>query len=155
GAIGDNPVTSVFGNTRANVPARQVAVDSAGTGYIITLTGLTVVPLGTSKPQVASGVNGLVNATDGSRSFGPGSFIAASGSNLASTAASDTIPPPALLGGSCLTFSDASLPLLQTSSGQIVAQIPSDLSPGQYVMRVRSLATGQQSDAVMVTVQRR
>ena len=35
----ENPVQSVFGTTRVNVPARQMAVDSRGTAYTITLSG--------------------------------------------------------------------------------------------------------------------
>jgi uncharacterized protein (TIGR03437 family) len=44
------------------------------------------------------------------------------------------------------------IPLLQTSSGQIVAQLPSGLSPGMYTAQVRSLALGQQSQSVVITV---
>ena len=49
----DNPVQSVFGTARVNVPSRQLVVDSKGTAYNITLSGLSVIPLtssGTSKP---------------------------------------------------------------------------------------------------------
>jgi YVTN family beta-propeller protein len=157
GALAENPVTSLFGNTRANVPPRQMAVDAAGTAYIVSLSGLTVVPLtagAAARPQIA-GATAVVNATDGTRNFSPGSFVTVSGSNLAAPAVSEDLPAPTVLGGSCVTFSDYSLPLLQTSSGQIVAQVPESLAAGQYVMRVRSLATGQQSDAAVVTVVKR
>jgi DNA-binding beta-propeller fold protein YncE len=159
GPMADSPMFSQFGtSTRTNVPPRQIAVDAAGTAYVLGLTGMTVVPVTTSgagKPVISSGTNNIVNATDGSRSFAPGSFIAISGSSLAGAALSEDLPAPTVLGGSCVTFSDVALPLLQTASGQILAQVPESLSAGQYVLRVRSLAYGQQSDAVVVTVQKR
>ena len=76
-----------------------------------------------------------------------------SGVNLATPAVTDLLPPPTVLGGSCLTFSNLQLPILQTSGDQILAQVPDNASPGSYVVLVRSLATGQRSDAVVVTVQ--
>ena len=158
GAMAENPATSVFGTTRANVPPRLLAVDSAGTAYILGLSGLTVVPAtigGIGKPQLATGSNAVLNAVDGSRNFAAGSFIVVSGGDLAAPAAGTDLPAPSVLGGSCVTFSDTSLPLLQTAPGQVVAQIPDTLAAGQYVMRVRSLAYGQQSDALVVTVQKR
>ena len=82
-----------------------------------------------------------------------GSFIAISGANLATSAVTDLLPPPTVLGGSCLTFSNLQLPILQTSGDQILAQVPDNASPGSYVAVVRSLGTGQRSDAVVVTVQ--
>jgi hypothetical protein len=44
--------------------------------------------------------------------------------------------------------------LLQTSSGQILAQIPQNVSTGTNVVAVRSLALAQASDPMLVTVQR-
>ncbi len=57
-----------------------------------------------------------------------------------------------MLGGSCVTFGDVSLPLLSTSPGQIQAQIPDTLPAGTQVVAVRSLATAQDSAPVIVTV---
>jgi uncharacterized protein (TIGR03437 family) len=57
-----------------------------------------------------------------------------------------------VLGGSCVTFGDIAVPLLQTSNGQIQAQVPANLSAGTQVVEVRSLATAQASDPVTVTV---
>lgn len=155
GPMADSPVQSLFGTTRTNIPARQMAVDANGVAYIIGLAGLTVTPLTNARPVISTGANVVVNAADGSRNYSPASFILVSGSNLAAAATTDTLPVPTVLGGSCVTFSDTALPLLQTSSGQIVAQLPGDLSAGQYVMRVRSLATGTSSDATVVTVQKK
>jgi len=52
-----------------------------------------------------------------------------------------------------VTFNDVALPLLKTTGGQIVAQIPATVNAGTNVVQVRSLGTGQQSDPVVVTVQ--
>jgi uncharacterized protein (TIGR03437 family) len=123
---------------------------------MITLSGLSVVsltPTGTdTRPTIAPGTRGIVNSTDGTTNFKPGSFITISGTNLAGAATADSIPPPTVLGGSCVTFGDIAVPLLVTSTGQIQAQIPDTLTPGTQVVEVRSLSTAQDSDPVMITV---
>jgi uncharacterized protein (TIGR03437 family) len=93
-----------------------------------------------------------VNSADGSPNFQPGSFITISGKNLADLATANTVPPPTVLGGSCVTFGDIAVPLLATSSGQIQAQVPDTLPAGTHVVEVRSLGTAQASDPVVVTV---
>ncbi len=57
-----------------------------------------------------------------------------------------------MLGGSCVTFGDVTIPLLQTSGGQIQGQIPTTLLSGEQVVEVRSLATAQDSAPVLITV---
>ncbi len=156
GTIAENPVQSLFGNARINVPPRQIAVDRDGIAYLITLSGMTMVPLtpvGASRPQIAGGAAGITNATDGSRTIRPGSFISIVGANLASASVSDQLTPRTVAGGSCVTFSNLQLPILETATNQIVAQVPGNTAPGTYVAVVRSLATGQRSDPVLVTVQ--
>jgi DNA-binding beta-propeller fold protein YncE len=157
GVVPENPVVNVFGTTRFNTVPRQMVVDSAGTtAYMITLSGLSVVslaPLGTdTRPTIATGSRGIVNSSDGTPNFKPGSFITITGTNLATTATADTIPAPTVLGGSCVTFGDIAVPLLVTSKGQIQAQVPDTLPPGTHVVEVRSLATAQDSDPVTITV---
>jgi DNA-binding beta-propeller fold protein YncE len=157
GVVPENPVVNVFSTTRFNTNPRMMAVNSAGTtAYMITLSGLSVVsltPTGTDvRPTIAPGAGGIVNSADGTPNFKPGSFITISGSNLADAATADSIPPPTVLGGSCVTFGDIAVPLLVTSSGQIQAQIPDTLSPGTQVVEVRSLSTAQDSDPVVITV---
>jgi YVTN family beta-propeller protein len=158
GVAPENPVTNVFGTARANVPTRQLVADPKGNAYAITLSGLSVIsttPAGTStRPAIATGARGIVNSNDGTPNLRPGSFVTITGTNLAAASAANVIPPPTVLGGSCVTFNDTSLPLLQTASGQILAQIPADIQPGVNVVQVRSLATAQASDPVTVTVQR-
>jgi hypothetical protein len=147
GALAENPALSVFGTSRVNLPPRQLAADSTGSAYAITLSGLTVMPLATvSAPPQTQSVSGNMS---------PGAFVTINGANLASTGTAMQVPPPTVLGGSCVTLSGMAIPLLTTASGQIVAQIPSMLTAGPYVMQVHSLATGQQSGTTMVTVQGR
>lgn len=157
GVVPENPVVNVFGTTRFNTNPRMMAVNSAGTtAYMITLSGLSVVsltPSGTNtQPAINTGATGIVNSSDGTPNFKPGSFITISGANLASAATASTIPPPTVLGGSCVTFGDIAVPLLVTSPGQIQAQIPDNLPAGAQVVEVRSLATAQDSAPVVVTV---
>lgn len=154
GAIAENPPLTLIGNTRLNIPPRQIASDSVGNAYVLTVSGLTLVPLtpvGISRPQLAA-QNPVINATDGTRNLTPGSFIRVSGANLANSVVAEDLPAPTVLGGSCVTFSDISLPLIRTANDQIMAQVPGDLPTGNYVAVVRSLATGQRSDGVIVTV---
>ena len=51
-----------------------------------------------------------------------------------------------------MTFGDVAVPLLVTSAGEIQAQVPTDLSAGLQVVEVRSLATAQESDPVIIRV---
>src|SRR5664279_2313001 len=157
GVVPKNPVVNVFGTTRFNTNPRMMAVNAAGTtAYMITLSGLSVVsltPTGTdTRPAIDTGARGIVNSADGTPNFKPGSFITISGSHLADAATADTIPPPTVLGGSCVTFGDIAVPLLVSSSGQIQAQVPDTLPAGTHVVEVRSLSTAQASDPVVVTV---
>jgi YVTN family beta-propeller protein len=157
GVVPENPVVNVFGTTRFNTNARMMAVNAAGTtAYMITLSGLSVVsltPTGTdTRPAIDTGARGIVNSADGTPNFKAGSFITISGTHLADAATADTIPPPTVLGGSCVTFGDIAVPLLVSSSGQIQAQVPDTLPAGTHVVEVRSLSTAQASDPVVVTV---
>ena len=157
--VPENPPSTVVATNRVNITPRQMVADSAGTTlYAITLSGLSVIPLSpvtsANRPQIAPGQRGIVNAIDGSTTIRPGSFIAVNGTNLASQAVADIIPPPTVLGGSCVTFSDTSIPLLETSPGQIGGQVPDTLRPGIYVVQVRSLGNALSSDPVLLTVQK-
>ncbi len=154
--VPDNPRFTVFGTTRYNLPARTMVIDNNNVAYIVTLAGLSVVPLtpgGVSVPAIATNGRAIVSATDGSGNLKIGGVININGTNLASTAVAGQLPPPTVLGGSCVTFNDVALPLLQTSPGQIQAQLPPTVTPGTNVVQVRSLAMGQQSTSVTVTVQ--
>lgn len=158
GPVAENTSLQVFGTQRVNLAPRQMVVDSKGTAYAITLSGLTVIPLtpanADTRPQIAGGAQGIVNSNDGTPNFKPGGFITVTGSNLAAAAAANVLPVPTQLGGSCVVFDSVAVPLLQTAGGQISAQLPATIHPGANVVQVRSLATGQASDPVVVNVQK-
>jgi DNA-binding beta-propeller fold protein YncE len=153
----ENPVLSEFLGARTATTPRQMVVDSAGTVYALTLSGLSVLPLtptnSTTQPQIAT-AGGVTNATTPTSGLKPGAFINIKGANLASPATASTLPTPTLLGGSCVLVGNIAIPLLSTSTGLISAQIPSDMAPGVKVLQVRSLATAQQSQRVVVTIQK-
>jgi hypothetical protein len=156
--IPENPANNVFGANRSNVPSRQMVVDAAGTAYVVTLSGLVVTPLtqtnSSTQPRIPLAARGVVNSVDGTQNLRPGSFVTVNGVNLAAASTADTVPLPTVLGGSCIVLNDVALPLLQTAPGQISAQIPTDVRPGLNVLQVRSLANAQQSEPIVVTVQR-
>ena len=153
GVAPENPVVSVFGTTRFNMNPRQMVVDSKGTtAYAITLSGLSVISLAPSGASTQPAIGSIVNAVDGSTNITPGSFITVTGTGLAANATADTLPPPLVLGGSCVTFGDVAVPLLATSDGQIQAQVPVNIPTGTQVVAVRSLATAQDSTPVTITV---
>jgi hypothetical protein len=155
GAVAENPAQTLLGTARINVPPRQIAIDSNRVAYMVTLSGLTVVPLTSpARPKIATGSAAVLNTSDGTGVLRPGSFITINGSNLAAAGVASSLPPPNVLGGSCVTLSDTAAPLLETTPGKITAQVPDTLPAGTYVLMVRSLATGQQSDAVVVTIQK-
>jgi len=153
--IPENPVLSEFGTARTAMAPHQMVVDAGGTVYALTVSGLSVIPLTpattANQPQIAA--SGGILASDGTTNIHPGSFITITGSNLAAPATANTLPPPTVLGGSCVLVDDVGIPLLQTSPNQISAQIPVDLRSGINVIQVRSLATAQQSNRLVVTLQ--
>jgi hypothetical protein len=157
GPVPENPVVSVFGTTRFNINPRMMVVDSAGTtAYAITISGLSVISLAqagnNTQPAISTGAGAVVNSSSAGAAITPGSFVTITGKNLAATATASTLPPPTVLGGSCVTFGDIALPLLSTSGGQIQAQVPVTMLPGTQVVEVRSLATAQDSAPVLITV---
>ncbi len=159
GILPENPVFFVNGSTQpTNIPARQMAVDSKGNVYMLTVSGLTLIPTTPTStataPAIPAGVRGVVNANDGSTNIRVGSFITINGTGLASATAADSVPLPTVLGGSCVTFNDVPLPIISSSPTQIVAQVPADVRPGLNVVQVRSLLNAQQSTPLTITVLR-
>jgi DNA-binding beta-propeller fold protein YncE len=153
GVVPEQPFYTVLGTTRYNTTARNMVVDSAGTtAYALTISGLSVISLAQTSSATQPAITGIVNSSDGSGNIQPGSFITINGQNLASAAKALTVPPPTVLGGSCVTFGDIDAPLLVTSSGQIQAQVPATVLPGTQIVEVRSLALAQDSAPVEITV---
>lgn len=159
GILPENPVFFVIGSTQqVNIPARQMAVDSKGNVYMLTVSGLTLIPTtptsSATAPTIPAGVRGVVNANDGTTNIRVGSFITINGTGLATANAADSVPLPTVLGGSCVTFNDIALPIISSSPTQIVAQVPAEVRPGLNVVQVRSLLNAQQSTPVTITVLR-
>ena len=154
----ENPQFSVFGAARVNTPARQILVDDQNLAYSIGVSGLSVIPVyptGTAPlPTITAGNRGIVNSEDGTPNLRPGGFVTINGNLLANAATASTLPAPTVLGGSCVVMNELPLPLIQTSSGQISAQIPENLPPGPAVVQVRSILRAEQSDPVVVTIRR-
>ncbi len=158
GAVAENTYIQVFGTQRVNLPPRQMVVASDGTVYALTLSGLSVLSMtpasAGTQPQIQSGNLAVVNSSDGTNNFKPGSFITISGTNLASSSKADRLPVPTVLGGSCVLFDNVAVPLLESGPNRISAQIPSTIHAGSNVVQVRSLVTAQSSAPIVVTVQK-
>jgi uncharacterized protein (TIGR03437 family) len=140
---------------RVNVLGRSMLLDSAGaTAFVLTASGLSVIPLATSTaqnlPQVPG--NGVVNTANFLGTVAPGGLISIFGANLASAATAASSPLPTLLGGACVTLNNTPLSLLATSPSQINAQLPPTLAAGRYPLVVRSLTGQAASSSVNVTV---
>ena len=152
----ENPRFTLLGTTRYNISPRTMVIDANYVAYVLTISGLTVIPLtpnGVPTPVVTTGAKGIVNSTDGTQNIKPGTFININGSGLASTAAATAVPAPTILGGSCVTFNDVPLSLLKTSATQIQAQVPTSVVSGTNVVVVHSLDNAQASTPVTVSVQ--
>lgn len=156
-AAPEGPFFPQVANNRSNIFPRLMGVDSGGNwAFLLTMSGLSVVSLRQSttadRPAVNSG--GVVNGATFARSLSPGALISIFGRNLAERATASDLPLPEILGGSCVTFNDTTLPLLNASPTQINAQLPADTLPGTNVVVVHSVVTGLESEAMLVNVSR-
>jgi uncharacterized protein (TIGR03437 family) len=127
----EGPTTVPVGNQRVAIDARTMAIDATGTtAYVLTASGLSIVPLDTpaitDRPTANQG--GIVSATSLLPSFAPGSWISIYGRNLGQRQTAGSAPYPTILGGTCVTLNNTPIPLALSSEGQINAVIPSDLT---------------------------
>ena len=152
----EGPLTQVIGATRVNVPGRTMAYDaSASTAYVLTESGLSVIPMtpaASAAPQVSSG--GVVNLANYQARIAPDGLFAIFGRNLAANGVYSSTPLPTVLGGTCVTLNNVAIPLISASATQINAQVPPTLAAGSYPLVVRSLAGQAASSSVSVTVAR-
>jgi uncharacterized protein (TIGR03437 family) len=139
----DRPLSTPIGNQRANVSGRTMAVDATGaTAYVLTASGLSVVPLDVVPPQNRPTINSgaVVNTASLRAPVAQGGLISIFGRNLGETrSAATSAPLPTQLGGTCVTINNQPLPLIMTSPEQINAQIPFELAPNRYALVVRSV----------------
>jgi uncharacterized protein (TIGR03437 family) len=131
------------GAARATVPGRTIVVDpSTTTAYVLTVSGLSVVPLNpaavTNRPLPNS--RGAVNLASYQSAIAPNGLLSIFGQNLGDNAVFSSTPLPIVLGGTCVTLNNVPLPLFWVSPGQINAQIPPNTAPGTYPLVVRSVA---------------
>lgn len=163
----EGPISTVAGaNARAVISGRTMAVDATLTNaYILTSSGLSIVPLDTPAIQDRPAINqrGIVNYGSYLQNFSQNGLITIFGRNLGQNSATDAEKTlPTLAGGVCVTadFQGATaaqaatqvsrvLPLMMTSNGQLNAQLPPDLTVGNYSLVIRAIdrkvATVQQT----------
>jgi len=151
----EGPLSQVSGTSRVLVNGRTMAYDAAGgMVYILTASGLSAIPLNASAPpatpQISAG--GVVNTANYQRGLAPTGLVSLFGRNLASNGTAGSVPLASILGGTCVTLNNAPLPLLATTTGQINAQIPTNLAAGSYPLVVRSIANQVASTSTTVTV---
>ena len=123
------------------------------TGSPITFTATAVLPEPT--PSLNSG--GVVNggsfrpASEPNGAVAPGAIVSLFGSNLASeTLFASEVPLATSLGETSVTFDGTAAPLFVASGGQINAQVPFELLPGEVQVQVKR--GGETSDTQAVTV---
>jgi uncharacterized protein (TIGR03437 family) len=154
----EGPLSVVLGTARVNVSGRTMALDpSASTAYVLTTSGLSVIPLSAGTPaQAAPQLAGtpVVNSANLTANVAPGGLISIFGKNLSATDNSSGTPLPSILGGTCITLNNAPIPLLATSPTQINAQVPFTLAAGRYPLVVRSVANQAASSTANVTIAR-
>ena len=127
--------TGVYSTTWQPGGAAQTTVTMTGTSGMLAagtvqITG-TVSENPTPAPVLAPG--GTVNNVFPGGSLSPGAVAAVFGSGLAlNQGAPKTVPLPISFQGTSLLVGAKQAPLFFISRGQINAQIPSELEPGQY-----------------------
>lgn len=138
----EGPIQIVTGTQQANVDGRTIVSDPAGTvAYALTSSGLSIVPLDATSPldRPLPNQNGTVSMANFLPNFAPGGLISIFGRNLGTAASSSANPLPSILGGVCVTLNNNPLPLTLASPTQVNAQLPVNLTPGNYQLTVRNI----------------
>jgi uncharacterized protein (TIGR03437 family) len=151
----EGPLTTVTNNGRAAINGRTMAVDPGGaTAYVLTVSGLTIVPMTPPNPAQAPQVNqnGVVSFANSLPNLAPGGLAAIFGKQLASDGSTSDTPWPTVMGGTCVTLNNQPLPLALTTADRINAQIPNTLPAGRYQLVVRSIDRQMSSQVSLVTV---
>jgi len=151
----EGPAAQVVGAAKATVPGRTVVVDaSTSTAYVLTVSGLSVVPLNpaavTNRPL--PNAKGAVNLASYQSSIAANGLLSIFGQNLGDNEMFSSTPLPIVLGGTCVTLNNVPLPLFWVSPAQINAQIPPNTAPGTYPLVVRSIANRTTSASQSVTI---
>jgi sugar lactone lactonase YvrE len=131
--------------------AAQVTVSeqAALTGLPAATTQLSGAVTPNTAPSLAPNATALLYNGQVGAALAPGSIVSISGSNLASaTVDATTTPLPTSLGGTSVTIGGIQAPLYYVEPTQILAQIPSELTPGQQyqvVVNVNGAVTPPQT----------
>ena len=117
---------------------RTLAPLSNGTAIVsLTTSGVTIQPINFDAPVGKPILSRVVSAADGASPVGAGGLLSVYGSSLSSAnLASSQFPLPGVLGNSCLTLNDQSIPLMFVSPGQINAQAPLATGAGALVLHI-------------------
>ena len=139
----EGPAATVT-NNRQNVVGRTMVVDSTFTNaYVITASGLSIVPLDQTVPAAdrpAPNQNGTVSLASYLPPVAQGGLISIFGRNMADTATASTSGAlPTTLGGVCVTLNNTPIPLLMTSANQINALVRPEVAAGRFPLLVRNL----------------
>ncbi len=152
----EGPMSQALTNGRATViDGRTMAVDSSGTtAYVITTTGLSMIPLTPLNPQNGPRVfaKGTVNLASYQTSIAQNGLISIFGTKLGSDAVASSMPLPYILGNTCVTLGNVPLPLFMTSDGQINAQIPPEMATANYNLVVRAIDRNMAGPPQQITV---
>ena len=146
--------STVSGTQRVAVNGRTLVVDSTNTNaYILSATGLSIIPLAAVSPSSRPAINnnGIVNLASYQASAAPGGLVTIFGQNLGTQASSTASPLPTVLGGTCVTLNNQPLPLELVTPTQINAQLPIGLAAGKYTLIARSI-TNQAASVFPVQV---
>jgi uncharacterized protein (TIGR03437 family) len=147
----ESPGTLVAPSGRLAVAGRTMAVDSSGTAYIITTSGLSIIPLTPVSTSLRPQINprGAVSLATGQLPIASNGLLSILGQNLAAAATAQSTPLPTTLGGTCVTLNNVALPLFMTSPTEIHAQIPPSIAAGSYPLNVRSIANHASSSQTL------
>jgi uncharacterized protein (TIGR03437 family) len=153
----EGPLSTQVGTGRVNVNGRTMVVDPSGSpAYVLTVSGLSVVPLETAAAadRPLPNNNGTVNLASYTTAMAPNGLISIFGRNLAQTATARGTPWPNVLGGVCVTVGATAIPLSLASPSQINAHLPPNLATGRQAMTIRAVDRKSVSPAQQINVTR-
>lgn len=133
---------------------RGVILDSSNSVYLLSLSGFSIMSLGSAGGQQVPSftARGVVNTASRKQQLAPGSLVSILGTNLAATETASGNPLPQTLGGVCVTANEVTLPLISTSPTEIDAQLPTEFGTGRVTLTVRSTTLGVSSGSVQVAL---
>ncbi|MCZ6491924.1 MAG: putative Ig domain-containing protein, partial [Acidobacteria bacterium] len=113
--------------------------------WMLTVTSAEIIPPTLPPNSVVNGAS-FRAATESGGAVAPGSIVSIFGTDLAGTTeAASAVPLPTTLGDTTVTFNGIEAPLFAISAGQINAQVPFTLLPGEVSVQVKR---GSEASAV-------